>query len=170
MTTTDAPSWFNLDAFEIPQEAIDDVQSMIEELRALLPVVEDLGRRARAAEDAGRGFEGLPEDVYNAAREATGLNEPPRPTAPHRLARGGPRKCSHRAGKEGDPGQAWHLTPSLPAAPGSGWGPFARSVWRGTASGGSGQPASATIGVKTVSAEDKPATASPTTGEVPTPQ
>ncbi len=81
MATTDTPTWLNLDVFDIPQEAIDNVQSIIKELRDLVPVLEDLGRRAREAEtDAearmaqGSGDD-LPEDVYFAIREATGHAE-----------------------------------------------------------------------------------------------
>jgi hypothetical protein len=77
MTMT-APAWLNLDAFNIPQEAVDDLRATITELRALVPQLERLNARARVALqaiDEASSQRGLPDDVAAAVRELTGETE-----------------------------------------------------------------------------------------------
>jgi hypothetical protein len=74
MTTT-APTWLRLDAFDIPQPAVDELRRTITELRALVPQLERLNARARAAVGAIPEHQGLPDDVAAALRELTGETE-----------------------------------------------------------------------------------------------
>jgi hypothetical protein len=76
--TTTAPTWLNLDAFDIPQAAVDELRRTITELRALVPQLERLNRRARAALqaiDEAPNQRDLPDDVADALRELTGETE-----------------------------------------------------------------------------------------------
>jgi hypothetical protein len=77
MTTT-APTWLRLDAFDIPQSAVDELRRTITELRALVPQLERLNRRARAALqaiDEAPNQRDLPDDVADGVRELTGEAE-----------------------------------------------------------------------------------------------
>jgi alkylhydroperoxidase family enzyme len=78
MTMT-APTWLNLDAFDIPQAAVDELRRTITELRALVPQLDRLNARARAAveavDEATHRHGGLPDDVAAALRELTGETE-----------------------------------------------------------------------------------------------
>ena len=76
MTTT-APTWLNLDAFEIPEAAVADLRRTIDELRALLPQMERLTTRAKTALAAidEAPTDNLPDDVAEALWELTGETE-----------------------------------------------------------------------------------------------
>jgi hypothetical protein len=74
MTMT-APAWLRLDAFDIPQTAVDELRRTITELRALVPQLDRLNARAKAAVDAIPEHQGLPDDVAAALRELTGEEE-----------------------------------------------------------------------------------------------
>ncbi len=72
---TAAPAWLNLDAFDIPQAAVEDLRQTITELRALVPDLERLVARAKtavAAIDEVEEGKNLPDDVSAALREFTG--------------------------------------------------------------------------------------------------
>jgi hypothetical protein len=78
MTTAPAPTWLNLDAFDIPQAAVDELRRTIAELRTLVPQLERLNERAKAAlqaVDEAPNQRGLPDDVAAALRELTGETE-----------------------------------------------------------------------------------------------
>ena len=75
MSTTNTPTWLNLDALDIPQESLDYVQKVIAKLRELVPVIEHVAMQASLVEEAITIDDELPEGVYEAIREATGQAE-----------------------------------------------------------------------------------------------
>ena len=75
MAMTNTPTWLNLAGADIPQESVDYVQKVIAQLRELVPAVEQVALRASMVEEAITIDADLPEGVYQAIREATGLAE-----------------------------------------------------------------------------------------------
>jgi hypothetical protein len=71
----DTSKWFALDALDIPAGALDEMRSVITELRAMVPALQQLLQRAKAAEQHAIGntdTEDMPDEVFGSLCEVTG--------------------------------------------------------------------------------------------------